>query len=182
MVNKQIQKEWYIRNRAARLAYSKKYREEHKEEINKYLQENREKKNLYDKERYSEKRESYLFNGAKWRAKKSGIVFSIDKSDVFIPDTCPYLGVPITCEVGKGKVNTNPSIDRIDSTKGYIKENVQVISFIANRMKNNASEELLIAFAKGVLKLHAGIDIDKTIALLGELQQVSKLYKNTKGE
>ena len=47
----------------------------------------------------------------------------------------------------------SPSIDRIDSTKGYIKDNIQVISSIANRMKWNATKEQLLTFCKGVLAL-----------------------------
>lgn len=37
-------------------------------------------------------------------------------------------------------------------------------------MKNSASEEELITFSKQVLKLHAGIDIDKILAQSEQLQ------------
>lgn len=181
MNSKQYSKDWYSRNREARVEYSKRYREEHKEEIKEYVERNKEKKKKYDQERYDSKRASYLFNGAKHRAKQTPLEFSIEKDDISIPEICPYLGIPITYSVGLGKIDANPSIDRIDNSKGYIKGNVQVISFLANRMKNNASEKDLIAFAKGVLKVHAGIDIDKTLALLGELQQIPELHKDSEG-
>lgn len=55
-----------------------------------------------------------------------------------------------------GYSDYSPSIDRIDSTKGYTKDNIQIISSIANRMKWNATKEQLITFAKGILSLEIG--------------------------
>jgi hypothetical protein len=46
------------------------------------------------------------------------------------------------------------SLDRIVPSKGYTKDNVEVISQLANTMKNNASPELLINFAEEVLRRH----------------------------
>ena len=41
------------------------------------------------------------------------------------------------------------------------KDNIQVISRIANIMKNNSTEQELISFAKGVLALHSkGVGCD----------------------
>lgn len=98
--------------------------------------------------------EKALYKNVRNRAKKEGTEFSIDLEDVIIPEYCPYLGCKITRIRKQGRVATNASLDRIDSSKGYIKGNVQVICDLANRMKQNATEEQLIAFAKGVLKKH----------------------------
>ena len=41
----------------------------------------------------------------------------------------------------------SPSIDRIDSTKGYTKDNIQIISWRANRIKNDSTPEELMQIA-----------------------------------
>ena len=95
-----------------------------------------------------------LLNSAKARALKLKLDFNIDESDLVIPEFCPLLNLKMIRELGKGKLPTNPSIDRIDSSKGYVKGNVWIISHLANRMKQDATEAELIAFAKGVLNCY----------------------------
>lgn len=91
-----------------------------------------------------------LFHSCKANAKKRGISFEISISDIKIPDTCPFLGIPITNIYGKGRQQTNASIDRIDSSLGYTPENIQIISDLANRMKQEATPEQLLRFADGI--------------------------------
>ena len=95
--------------------------------------------------------QKYLYGNIKTRSKRLGILFDLDLEDIVIPTHCPYLGTPITFLQGCGNVDTNPSIDRIDNTKGYIKGNVEVVSMLANRMKLKASKEQLLTFARNIL-------------------------------
>lgn len=95
-----------------------------------------------------------LYHCAKQRASRSNIEFSITIDDIVIPDICPLLKIPLTNIMSKGRIASNASIDRIDSNKGYTKDNIQVISDLANRMKQNATKEQLITFSRSILDLY----------------------------
>lgn len=87
-----------------------------------------------------------MLNRSKSRAKKKGFEHNIDLDDISIPDKCPLLGIPIF--KGESSVQENsPTLDRIDSSKGYVKGNVWVISYKANTIKSNATPEELLAIA-----------------------------------
>lgn len=90
---------------------------------------------------------------AKQRAKKLDREFTLEFDDISIPEICPVLGIKLEQHSGSsgGKPNS-PSLDRIDNSKGYTKENIQVISHKANQMKIDASREELIAFANWILR------------------------------
>jgi hypothetical protein len=92
--------------------------------------------------------------GAKSRAKKKGLEFSLTKEDVEWVEICPVFGVKLEYGVGVGPKPLSPSLDRIDSSKGYVKGNVQILSNKANVMKHNATPEELIQFAEWILKTY----------------------------
>jgi hypothetical protein len=64
---------------------------------------------------------------------------------------CPYLGVQMERGVSNA-CRTSPTLDRIDPAKGYVEGNVQVISQMANAMKQDATPAQLVAFARAVLQ------------------------------
>jgi hypothetical protein len=73
-------------------------------------------------------------NNIKHRAKKKNIRFNLTLDDLPMPKRCPIFGTKL--QYGKGKFHDNsPSIDRINPAKGYVKGNVQVVSYKANRIK-----------------------------------------------
>lgn len=79
-----------------------------------------------------------LLSSAKKRARYEGLPFDLELSDISIPDICPVLGIPLLVKEGK-RTNNTPSLDKIIRDKGYVKGNVQVISWRANRLKCDAS-------------------------------------------
>lgn len=95
-----------------------------------------------------------VFAAAKSRARKYGIPFSISIDDIKIPERCPVLGIEFGPNAGRGPgAHWNSiSLDKKDSTLGYIPGNVQVMSLTANRLKGNSSKAHLLAFATWILK------------------------------
>lgn len=82
-----------------------------------------------------------MYHTAKHRAKKKGLEFSIDLEDIVIPDICPVLGIPLD----RRDMQHSPSLDRFDSSKGYTKDNICVISFRANSIKQDATFDEIMA-------------------------------------
>jgi len=85
-----------------------------------------------------------LYHAAKARAKRKNLDFNLTVEDVLemYPKEgfCPVFGFKFEWGTRKDR-DKSPSIDRIDSTKGYIKGNCQIISWKANRIKCNFTLE-----------------------------------------
>lgn len=83
-----------------------------------------------------------MLASAKSRAKKEGVSFGLTLAHVIIPSLCPILGIPLFFPKENGKFyrgpNT-PTIDRINPLNGYVPNNIAIISWRANRLKNNAT-------------------------------------------
>jgi hypothetical protein len=95
---------------------------------------------IYRKMRAEKPAEYWLWQSAKKRAKAKGWKFSLSESEISVPDRCPVLGIPLV--VGRrGVSGDSPSLDRIDNTKGYTPDNIQVISNRANSIKRDATFE-----------------------------------------
>ena len=132
----------YQKHKARHKATAKLWREANRDE---YLKRKRHKRDIDPS--------NELVYSAKHRAKTKGLEFDLTKDDIVIPDMCPVLGTAISKRNTK-QSRSSPSIDRIDPTRGYTKDNIQIISWQANTMKNNATKEELIAFAEWVLKFY----------------------------
>ena len=92
-----------------------------------------------------------MLRAAKRRAEKKGIEFSLTIEDIIIPEICPILLVPII-KGNKASYEYSPSLDRIDNSIGYTKDNIMIISKKANSMKNSATTQELINFCNNILR------------------------------
>lgn len=91
-----------------------------------------------------------LYNRLKQSAKKRGIEFNLTIYDLTlfsIPISCPVLGIPLKWHRGSPQ-DDSVSFDRIDSTKGYSVDNLQILSYKANRCKSNLSDAELKKFSQ----------------------------------
>ena len=95
-----------------------------------------------------------LVSKARGRARASGVECTITADDLTIPDFCPLLGIQLRRCLGGSPGPGSPSIDRIDSSRGYVPGNVWVISHRANRIKGDASALELIRIGKALRNLH----------------------------
>jgi thymidylate synthase ThyX len=99
-----------------------------------------------------------VFQNAKARVKREETwEWELDFDTMEFPEYCTYLGIKLNYDFGKGQIEPNsPSFDRIDSMKGYTKDNVEIVSHKANTMKSNASKEEQVKMAEEVLLRYKG--------------------------
>jgi|LakMenEpi03Aug12_release.lakeMendotaPanAssembly.Ray.scaffolds.fasta_scaffold877081_2 hypothetical protein len=86
--------------------------------------------------------EAELLRTAKHRAKRKNIPLDITLEDIIIPEYCPVLGIKLFNGTNVACYNS-PTIDRIKPELGYVKGNIQVLSYRANMLKSNATIEEL---------------------------------------
>lgn len=79
-----------------------------------------------------------LWISSKDSAKTRGFEHNIKVEDIIIPTHCPVLGLELK---PKGRDENSMTLDRIDTNKGYVKGNIAVISWKANKLKSNGTVE-----------------------------------------
>ena len=91
---------------------------------------------------------SHRVSNLRLRAARAGIAFELTRADLEQKwlaqgGICPYTGVKMThqqCAPGSQDYFGNVSVDRIDSTKGYTPDNIQLVCTWANVAKSNLSD------------------------------------------
>lgn len=124
-------------------------KEKNKARSKEWYQENK----LRFREEYQSDPVRFLIYRAKQRAKKYSLPFDLKPEDIVLPEFCPVLGIKLAVSEGKDwdSRKYSYSLDRIIPEMGYVVGNVQVISTMANAMKNDANFQELHSFARWII-------------------------------
>ena len=106
--------------------------------------------NKEDTELYKAQRRKFTYK--KHQAKYTGYTWTASFGDIDWPTHCPILGLELNWFAENCQENS-PSFDRVDSSKGYEPGNVVIVSWRANRIKNNGTAEEHRAIADYIDKM-----------------------------
>lgn len=144
MTQTSYQRKWYAKNKEKVKAERKRFYSKNKNRINKeYSTIEGFMKTLCYKTRHSSKKRKLPFDLdpdlllEKWN-EQNGL--------------CALSKFPMTHCRGKGELNYNASVDRINNHKGYTKGNTHLVCRAVNRMKSDFSLEEFMALCKGIIK------------------------------
>ena len=80
-----------------------------------------------------------FWNKKRLNCTNNNIEFSLPFEEDMYPDVCPVFGTRLIYGDPSVSRHNRPSFDKVVPAKGYTRENVCIISFKANFLKNNAS-------------------------------------------
>ena len=88
-------------------------------------------------------RAGQMLSRARYTAKKDhGVISNLRLEDIEIPDRCPITGRPFRFREGRAH-DDSPSLDRVNPRRSYVRGNVRVISWWANRKKTNLENKMI---------------------------------------
>lgn len=103
-------------------------------------------------------RVKHLWSCARNRAKSKGREFSLEFEQVWSlwvkqEGKCSVSGLEFDLRyVDKGPNPRGPSLDRIDSEKGYTSDNIRLVTYHVNTALSSFGEEALISLCKNILE------------------------------
>ncbi len=152
---------WLNRLRCLRSAFS--YQQsyvnpiKHEERIKKsrdWKKNNVSKCKKWSRDWYNKNRAKVLFNAARLRAKKLKLEFTINLEDIELlikAGICQATGLKLDISSSR-KSALNPSLDRINHSKGYTKDNVLLVCWCFNAAKNTFNIKDFIRVAEAIVK------------------------------
>lgn len=102
---------------------------------------------------FERQRGNQLLRNARWRATQFNREFTLTRADFDrmwpVNGRCPVFP-HIELKWGRSDIGRSPSIDRIDSARGYSPDNCRIISHRANMLKSDATDEETLLMAEDV--------------------------------
>jgi len=97
-----------------------------------------------------------MLSNIKGKCRREDIPFNLTLEHLLevFPDECPVFHLPFYMDEKKVHTSFSPSVDKIIPELGYTIGNVQIISFKANTMKQDATLAELYIFAQWAEKLY----------------------------
>ena len=130
---REYMKKYYQKNIEVQRERSRKYYKENKEAHHEICRKHRQERPWINMTIKARGRTNLPFNIT------SEYIKSIWPED----NKCPALGIEFKRGVGKS-IDSSPTLDRIDNSKGYIKGNVQIVCKLANRIMTSATADQVI--------------------------------------
>jgi hypothetical protein len=118
-------------------------------------------------------REEVLLKAAIKKSKELALECNLTIDDIVVPEICPLLGIKISSNSNLKTRDNSPSIDRINPKRGYIKGNVWIVSYRANRIKNDATIQELYLITKN---LHRKITQSQEV-VKGDEETIIDIYE-----
>jgi len=159
---KEAARSWCVE---CRRSYMKNYRLNHREHLDetnkKWRNERREYIAMYRDKRFRTPfgRCVTLTRAARKRAKKRNLPYDLDYEFIYEMwekqnGVCAMTGIPFNIEnkVKRKAQPFAPSIDRIDPSLGYIRENVRLICYVVNCCLHDFGEEIFCALARNLVE------------------------------
>ena len=139
------------------IKYRKNNRERIKQNQIKYQKANREKINERRRKRYQNAPFKFRVQDMKKRANKNGLDFDLDENylQYLWKECCGVCKMTGVKMLKKTEIN-NPysmSVDRLDSDKGYVKDNVRLVSRWYNVSRNKWGDKFTFEMCQRVIKM-----------------------------
>lgn len=96
-----------------------------------------------------------MLRAARTRAKKKELPFNLELSDVLPAlqwGSCDVTGIPFEMATSKGRHPFTPSIDRIESAKGYVRGNIRIVVWALNAMRGDWGDEIMLQVADALVR------------------------------
>jgi hypothetical protein len=142
---------YFKRTQPARQAYARAWYARNKERAHKRGNESRLRRRARDPI-------GFMVQRIKVSAKARGLAFNLTSRDLRMPNKCPVFGLKLVWpkRLGHRRPPNMPTIDRVNSRRGYVRGNVQIISSRANGLKSNATLGELKALVRYIERANRG--------------------------